>query len=601
MSIVDVLKVVKDIPILLSLKKGLRPRPKEDIDSVGLQCSLTATKFPDAIMMRYDNQQLTWREFNQLANRYARALTKVGVGHNDVVSILMENRPEFLALFVAVNKLGAVAALINTNLRTTPLLHCISVTQSKVCVFGTELSEAVDGIRSELHEQTETLIAVADTGNSSIPPWSSDMDQLLQGTTEEDPTSQNEVTLGQVALYIFTSGTTGLPKAAVMTNGRFLRLAKLSSIAGLRCTQRDCMYLCLPMYHSTALVIGFGSAVISGASFFLRRKFSTSKFLEEVRIHKITHLIYVGELLRYLNNVPTQTNDHDSTLHTMMGNGLRPDIWVGFKKRFGIKRITEFYASSEGNVAFANILNKDCTIGLTASKIALVRYDVDSDTVVRDTSGKCVEVVEGEVGLCLGNINPNASFEGYTDPAATEKKVLKDVFEVGDRWFNTGDLMKTVPVGFSLGYTHYQFVDRTGDTFRWYSENVSTNEVAEVLNDFDQIAISNVFGVKVPEAEGRAGMAALTLQEGVEKLDIERFSAHVEQHLPFFARPVFIRILPTLEVTSTFKVIKKDLREEGYDITKIDDRMYVLKKGTQAYVALDQEFYEKILRGETRF
>ena len=151
--------------------------------------------------------------------------------------------------------------------------------------------------------------------------------------------------------------------------------------------------------------------------------------------------------------------------------------------------------------------------------VALVEYDVDNDEIVRDAAGRCVLVKAGEPGLLLGKITEDTVFEGYTDPEATEKKIVRSALETDDAWFNSGDLMRTVDVGFTLGYPHYQFVDRVGDTFRWKSENVSTNEVGEIINGFDQIKFCNVYGVEIPGTDGRAGMAAVTLQDGVSVLD----------------------------------------------------------------------------------
>ena len=223
----------------------------------------------------------------------------------------------------------------------------------------------------------------------------------------------------------------------------------------------------------------------------------------------------------------------------MIGNGMRPDVWMGFKNRFKVQRIIEFYGASEGNVSFANLLNKDCTVGMTSAKVALVKYDVHRDEIVRDENGFCIEVDEGEPGLLLGKITEDTVFEGYTDAAATEKKVVRDALEKGDAWFNSGDLMRTVDVGFTLGYPHYQFVDRIGDTFRWKSENVSTNEVGEIINGFEQIKLCNVYGVEVPGTDGRAGMAAITLSDGNTEFDLAAFTEYVTKELPSYAIPVF--------------------------------------------------------------
>ena len=238
---------------------------------------------------------------------------------------------------------------------------------------------------------------------------------------------------------------------------------------------------------------------------------------------------------------------------------------------------------------------------MTASKIALIDYDVLSNEVIRNSEDHCIEVKPGEPGLCIGHINPDALFEGYTDADATEKKVLCNVFQDGDAWFNTGDLLRTVDVGFSLGYPHYQFVDRTGDTFRWRSENVSTNEVAESINGFDGVKITNVFGVKIPKTEGRGGMAAIVLNEGITSLDMSKFSEFVEATLPPFARPIFVRIQKELDMTGTFKLVKGNLQKEGYDIKAVPDPIYVMKPGSAQYELLELNFYEAIVNGEGRF
>jgi len=387
----------------------------------------------------------------------------------------------------------------------------------------------------------------------------------------------------------------------VLSNRRYMLSGIMSHKAGLRCSEEDRLYICLPLYHGTGLMIGMGAAFSSGASVFLRRRFSASNFLSEIREQQATCFIYIGELCRYLLNTKKQADDHDTPLTRIMGNGLRPDIWMAFKQRFGIKRITEFYGASEGNVAFVNLLNKDRTIGTTTSKHALVRYDVEKDEIVRDAAGRCIEVVDDEPGLLLGHINPEAVFEGYTDPEATDKKVVRNVFDDGDAWFNSGDLIRRVKVGFTLGLPHYQFVDRIGDTFRWKSENVATNEVGEILNGFEQVKIANVYGVVIPGADGRAGMAALTLEEGVAELDLGAFSEHVNRELPSYARPIFLRVEQDIEVTGTFKMVKNKLSDEGYDPDKIGDPLYVMKPGSDRYEVLTGEFFAVIDKTEAGY
>ena len=602
MGIVDVVSVLSEMPTLLKLKKGMVPRPASVADCFGARVEANALKFGQRSAIVFEGQEVNWSEFNALANRYAHYLKSQGVQRGDTVSVIMENRIEFLALLVGVNKIGVTAGLINTNLTGKPLVHCITVTHSKKCIFGSEVSGALNEVKDELGlTEGEDYFEMPDGGLDATTNWAKNLAEGAAAASSENPEETSLITLGEVALYIFTSGTTGLPKAAVLSNRRYLTSADMAAMAGFKCTEQDRMYICLPLYHGTGLMVGAGAAMVSGASMFIRRKFSASNFLPEVREHGCTLLVYIGELCRYLSNTEAQAGDDKNPLRSMMGNGMRPDVWLGFKKRFGISRVAEFYGASEGNVAFANLMNRDCTVGMTSAEVALVEYDVDNDEIVRDAAGRCVPVKAGEPGLLLGKITEDTVFEGYTDPEATEKKIVRSALDTDDAWFNSGDLMRTVDVGFTLGYPHYQFVDRVGDTFRWKSENVSTNEVGEIINGFDQIKFCNVYGVEIPGTDGRAGMAAVTLQDGVAELDVDAFSTFLRSELPAYAVPLFVRIQPDIDVTGTFKMVKGDLRKQAYDIRSFDDTVYALLPGSDRYAAFDLAMLEKIEAREAGF
>jgi len=602
MSLRDVKKVMAEVPTLLQLGKELKPRPMTDRDCFAVRVQSTAKRFGHCTAIIFEGREVSWEALNAHANRYANSLKDLGLVRGDTVSVLMENRIEFLVAIIALNKLGVTSALVNTNLTGRPLTHCINITDSRMCIVGEECVGVIDEVRSEKDlSGIEEYLFVPDTGLSPCPDWATDLEAHASGNDEANLPETDEVTLGDTALYIFTSGTTGLPKASVLSNRRYLMAAAMSYKGGLKCDEKDCIYLCLPLYHGTGLFLGFGAAINTGATMFIRRKFSASNFLSEVREHGATCFIYIGELCRYLLNAPAQEDDFRNPLSTIMGNGLRPDVWLEFKERFGIERIAEFYGSSEGNVGFVNLLNKDCTVGTTTIPHALVKYDVDADEIVRDASGHCIKVGKGEPGLLLGKITSQTVFEGYTNSEATEQKILRDAFKAGDAWFNTGDLMKTVDVGFAMGLKHYQFVDRVGDTFRWKSENVSTNEVGEIINANPQVAFCNVYGVEVPKADGRAGMAAIVLAEGVNELDLATFSAHVNSQLPAYARPVFLRILPEMNTTGTFKMVKGDLRKEAYDLRQVSDALYVMKPGATVYEPLDEALAAQIEAGQAGF
>jgi len=257
--------------------------------------------------------------------------------------------------------------------------------------------------------------------------------------------------------------------------------------------------------------------------------------------------------------------------------------------------VYEFYGASEGNLAFVNFFNFECTVGFCPLPYAIVKYDIDSDTPVLDANGFLVRVERGEAGLLIGKVTETAPFDGYTDPKASEKKLLRDVFEQGDVWFNSGDLLR------DMGYRHAQFVDRLGDTFRWKGENVSTTEIEEVANGFEQVNETTVYGVPVPGADGRAGMMSVVAAVPVEQFDTSGFAALLRRSLPAYAVPVFMRMRSELEVTGTFKHRKVDLKKEGYDLEAVQDPLFVLLPGEQEYVSITPEVLSGIDNGTYRF
>ena len=601
MGVVQLFKTIKDI---VSLVPALLDKPPEDDDiaSIALLYEKNAAQIGDKPFLTFEERTVTWGEFNALANQYAVFFREQGISAKDCVALFMENRIEFLACMVALSKLGAIAALINTNIVGKSLLHCIRSVSAVACVVGEELLTPFDSVRDEIDCPNDKVFYVADLGEVSCPSYMLNLGELAAKNPTENLLSSTQVRAKDVALYIFTSGTTGLPKAGIMSHQRYIRAARFAWKVGFRCTQADCVYICLPLYHGTGLVIGLGSVLCSGASVFLRRKFSVSNFVGDIVDNQVTSFVYIGELCRYLLKIDPNSFTVDTfPLKTVIGNGLRPDIWMQFKELFGISRVIEFYAASEGNVGFLNALNKDKTIGMTSHPVSLVQFHLDSGLPRRNEEGYCEEAIDGEPGLLLGEIRPDAKFEGYTDPKATESKILTDVFSKGDRWFNYGDVLRVIDVGFTFGLKHYQFVDRLGDTFRWRSENVSTNEVESFINEFSQVELSVVYGVSIPNTDGKAGMASIKLQESSVSLDVEAFSKHVSEVLPQYARPVFVRILQDVTLTGTFKLVKTELVVEGYDLSKSNDVLYVWKPNGTQYEPLTQDYYDLLLAGNAGY
>ena len=558
-----------------ALEAMQRQHARPDLILAGVVAETALTR-PEAPALIGTADTLSYGQLAAQANRYARWALAQGFGRGDCVALLMANQPAYVAIWLGLTQVGCVVALLNTNLAAEGLAHCIRAAAARHVIVGATFSDAAAG---------------ADV------TWSGTPDVLaFDGAPLRDGEGARPVARDR-ALMIFTSGTTGLPKAAHVTHARVMAWSGwFSAMADMQPDDR--MYDCLPLYHSVGGVVAVGSMLTAGGSVVLREKFSASRFWEDVAATGCTVVQYIGELCRYLLQSPGDAPVH--RLRLFCGNGLRGEVWEPFQARFAIPRILEFYAATEGSVSLYNCEGKPGAIGRVPPflahrfPVALVRCDPETGEVVRDADGRCVRCGVGEPGEALGPVgdgdgSPLRRFDGYTDDAASSKKLLRDVFALGDLWFRTGDLMRKDAGGY------YYFVDRLGDTFRWKGENVATTEVAAVLESCPGVVEAVVFGVAVPGAEGKAGMAALVVAEG---FSLTALRAVAVARLPGYARPLFVRICGAIETTGTFKLTKTTLVREGYadsaDPVWFDD---VVSGG---FVGCDDGVKARIAAGEFR-
>ncbi len=551
----------------------------------------------DKLALVSERERMTYRQYDQRGDQYARWAIANGVRKGDVVGLMMPNRPEYLAVWLGIARAGGVTALLNTNLTGAALAHCVNIVKPKHVI--------VDAVMIESFRTAMTTIDGGPTlwCHGAAPEGFTRIDTALD-RLPNTPIPESELpalTIEDKCLYVYTSGTTGLPKAANINHYRVQGIMfGFNGAMNLRPVDR--VYVCLPMYHTSGGVLGPCSALTAGATAVLRERFSASQFWDDIVKEECTIFVYIGELCRYLLNSPPHPAETKHKVRIACGNGLRPDIWVEFQRRFRIKKILEWYAATEGNCVFFNFDGHVGAVGRIPGwmkkkfLIEVVRFDVETGEPVRGPDGFCIPCEPGEVGEAISKIlndpkRPSQRFEGYADPEATKKKVLTDAFEKGDRWFRTGDLMKRDAVGY------YYFIDRIGDTFRWKGENVATSEVQERISAFPGILEANVYGVRVPGAEGRVGMAALVVANG---LDIEALGNHVKSGLAAYARPAFLRIVPAIETTSTFKQRKLDLAKQGFNPSETNDPIYFLQPEMQSYIRLDPAMYGQICEGKVR-
>ncbi|MDI7775051.1 long-chain-acyl-CoA synthetase [Asticcacaulis sp. EMRT-3] len=571
--------IKRDATFLKRLLRILRHIKSVSPDSPDLVCDdyeKVADRYPTRPAIRFEGKSLTYQQLDTLANRYAHWGRQRGLKAGDTVALFMPNRLDYIAIWLGLNKIGVITALINNSLTGSGLAHCINISVASLTLVDMTTKAAFDEIESQV-ERFQALW-VLDLPREMESENCRSLDAALKGvsTVRPDRTPRAALNAGTIALYIYTSGTTGLPKAAKISNARAQLYMK--AFAGLtRMKPDDKLYCVLPLYHATGGLCAAGAALLNGAELVLKRRFSASQFWSDVRKEGITHLVYIGELCRYLVNSPPAPNPDDETKHKVrmaFGNGMRPEVWDHFKKRFKIPAIVEFYGSTEGNVSLFNLDGQPGAVGrvpkLLRNKfnVRLVRFDVESEMPIRQLNGLCQECRPGEIGEALGLIGADArhAYSGYADKAATQKKILTDVFKKGDMWFRTGDLMRQDKNGYLY------FVDRIGDTFRWKGENVSTSEVAEYCASAPGVEEAIVYGIPVPNHDGKAGMVALITREG---FDLNTFKNHIDSYLPVYARPRFVRLLTEVETTGTFKYKKMDLVREGYDPLRIKDPLFI--------------------------
>ena len=591
---------ITKVPHILSGLKQAYLRTPASPTGLGIAFEKAVKRNPQGIALLFEDQSYSYRALNEWANQIAHYYLSLGAKKGDVIAVMVENRPELIATIVALAKIGVTIALVNTSQVGKVLAHSINLVNPIAVIAGEEVRAAIDEIRQDLNVAQDRFhwFAAQETRKhaGTAPKDYVNLAQQIDQFPKFNPSTTRTVTGKDGLFYIYTSGTTGLPKAVIFTHSRWtLAYGTYGHILNLG--KDDVMYVTLPLYHATGVVVCWCGVIAGSATLAVRRKYSTSAFWKDVQKFNASAIGYVGELCRYLIDAPTTELDRAHRVTKMIGNGMRPNIWGKFKERFGVQEVLELYASSEGNVGFSNIFNFDNTVGFSPTPYAIVEFDKEKNELVRDKKGHCKKVKTGEVGLLIGKITSRSPFDGYTDPEKNKSVILKDVFTKGDSYFNTGDLVR------DIGFRHAQFVDRLGDTFRWKGENVSTTEVENMVCEYHKIAEAVVYGVEIPNTNGRAGMAAITLVDG-EELNEADLSAMVnvfKKCLPSYAIPVFLRVQAKVETTGTFKYQKNKLKEDAFNPAKTSERLLVLLPGATAYCDVNAEIFNNIQNYQYRF
>jgi fatty-acyl-CoA synthase len=581
---------LREIPAYKRIGDALNTAAKDGFRTCGYIMREQAECIPDHILLRFENETVSFGQYNLGVNRYANLLAGAGVQRGEPVAIMMENSPDFLMAEGAMGKLGSIGALINTNLRGDGLAWVLEKSRARVVLADAACWPALQALPRAEGLLVHALVSAAELAGTPARPLG---DALAAASTAEP--NIPDVKVSDEMMYIYTSGTTGYPKPTIIRHSRFTMGGQSLRIV-LELADGDCSYAPTPLYHGYSNFVGFAPAFHAGTTFASRRKFSASAFLDDVQRHGATHFMYVGELCRYLLRQPPTPRDRAHKLRLATGPGLRPDIWAAFVERFGIDRIIETYGQTEANLSLMNRRGRAGSVGRAApfqhKQLKLVQFDHDAQQPRRGADGWLIECAPGEVGELISEVSQKAvmSFDGYVDKADNEAKLLRGCFAPGDVYLRTGDLLRRDRA------SYYYFVDRIGDTFRWKGENVATAEVGERLNAAPGVSETAVYGVQVPHADGRAGMALIVPQPGAS-FDPAAYYAFCERTLPSYARPLFVRVAAAMDVTGTLKHVKTRLQREGYDPAAIADPLWFRDDAARTYVPLDAALKARIDSG----
>ena len=557
---------------------------------------------PNSPAILFEGRTYTYRQLDELSSCVALWALQQQLKPDDVVAILMDNSADYIVTWLGLAKVGVTSALINNNLKGQPLTHSLLVCHCRALIVDQHHTQVVQDIR-------DTLPATLQLFSHGCPtPGYDDMSATLEQLTAKAvdcnfAVYRQQQSSSSLLFYIFTSGTTGLPKAARIRHSRFY-LGSVSFAVFFHLTSADRIYSPLPLYHSVGGILAVGMAWHTGCSLVLRRRFSASSLFQECAEADVTVIMYIGQLCKYLMHTQPSAYESRHRIRIAIGNGMPADVWAAFQRRFHIRDIGEFYASTEGNANLVNNRNRVGAIGYIPwiarliYPVRIVAFDHSTEQPLRGADGRCIDATEGEL---IGKVSadPLRAFDGYTNEKATSDKVLTNVYRRGDRWFRTGDLVRQD----SDGYIY--FVDRIGDTFRWKGENVATTEVERLVQGWPGVKEVNVYGVKVGSNDGKAGMAAIVLHDdrgdvALPGTDFRGLYSYLASQMPAYQQPLFVRLQKEMNMTSTFKLRKVDMVAEGFDPDRVCDPLFFRDDRQRTFVPLDRPLYRDIIEGKVR-
>ena len=533
-----------------------------------------ARRRPDALALEVDGVRLNYLELSLAALAAAQCLRRLGALSGDVVALVGQNSIGYVAALLGGAHSGITLALVHPELSGAPLEQALLAAGAKFALCETELAERLRQVRS---------LPLATFDPTSAVPFA------LEDAPSPSAPGRRAVDFARV----YTSGTTGWPKACRLPHSRVLAAACLFGAPLFDFRAGDKLLCCLPLYHGSPLMLGLAVCLVTGTPLVLERRFSATELTAVAARTGATALLYVGDLGRMLLASPPSPRDRQHGLRIAVGNGMAETVWPKFQARFGIERVREFYAATESPVGIFNFSGRVGSVGNLPYAwmfgLKLARLDENGD-LRRDAEGRLLECGDDEPGELLVRARRSGLgvFHGYVDQNATEARLVRNGFVDGDALFRTFDVLRRDRDGF------YYFVARRSDSYRFKGENVAVAAVEQELEALPGVREAVVTGIEMPGYDGRVGLAVLVVEPSFAIAEVATLAAR----LPRTALPRFVRLVPELARTASLKLKRQSFADEGVDPARIGAQVWALIDAQ--YRALDAETHRDIKSGKLR-
>ena len=499
-----------------------------------------ARRYGGRTFLEYSGLRLTFEEANQRANRVARQLRAAGVGPGSGVALMLSNHPRFLDAFFATQKLGAYAVPVNIELIGDGLQYILEHSESSAVICDHDSAAKISALRQGTPRIGKIWVNTAEAPPGyRLPAGMQSFDELEVAGSDDRQNLGVRSAPDAPGLLLYTSGTTGMPKAVVSMYGT-QRVKGIGVFANLLYDRSDRLYTCLPLFHANALMLAVMPALWVGIPLYLAKRFSATRFWQEIAACGATQFNTIGGMIPILLKTPPSELDRAHKVRRVVSAACPKDAWEPFEQRFGVT-LWEGYGAVDG--AGVTIFNAGkAPIGSLGRPAKMMKW-----RLVKEDGSDAAPGEPGELCVHVGDMTEGRVPYWRNEQASNEKVV--------DGWLHTGDMMQKDAESFLY------FVGRNTDSMRRRGENVSAYEVEKVVDAYPDVLESAAFGVPSPMGEQDI-MISLVLVDDRE-LDTQAFCDFLKERLPRYAQPTYLDVVKELPKTGTHRVIKAELKTRG--------------------------------------